>query len=382
MKGTPLSLSEAITSLTHDPFNPSTYAQLLHQCTTDHRLLRAAHARLLHHSIAPSNFLATKLISFYSRSGRILDARNVFDRIPQPNLFAYNSMLLAYNTMRSPHPHSSALLSSLPPHLKPDAFSLSVLLKSSPPSHLLRPIHAFALRNILLSDLFVANGLISAYGKTGNLRSARLLFDTMPSRDIVSWNSIISAYAHSGHYDQCLRLYHILENGVDGVLPNGVTVACVLHACAHLQDLVSGMTVHKSAVDSGIVFDNVVWNSVVAFYAKCGSLDYARALFEEMPERDAVSYNTLISGYMSYGFVDKALGLFRRMADPVISSWNAVIAGLVQNKPVRRRVRDVSVDAGFGFPAEFGYAVERTSCHLVLLESVGWEASALLCHQE
>ncbi|KAJ6831417.1 pentatricopeptide repeat-containing protein [Iris pallida] len=306
MKGTPLSLSEAITS---SPTTPSTRQPTPNSSTNAPPTTASSELPTPASSTIPlPPPISSPPSSSPSTPAPAASSTPATYSTESPNQtsFAYNSMLLAYNTMRSPHPHSSALLSSLPPHLKPDAFSLSVLLKSSPPSHLLRPIHAFALRNILLSDLFVANGLISAYGKTGNLRSARLLFDTMPSRDIVSWNSIISAYAHSGHYDQCLRLYHILENGVDGVLPNGVTVTCVLHACAHLQDLVSGMTVHKSAVDSGIVFDNVVWNSVVAFYAKCGSLDYARALFEEMPERDAVSYNTLISGYMSYGFVDKA----------------------------------------------------------------------------
>lgn len=153
----------------------------------------------------------------------------------------------------------------------------------------------------------------------------------MPKRDIVSWNSVISGYSQAGRYGECLGLYFKMEKGLDGVRPDGVTVASVLHACSQTKDLGTGMRVHQFAAESEVEMDAMVWNSVIGFYAKCGSLDYARSLFDEMPGRDAVSYNAMITGYMAYGFVDKAMALFYRMESPVISTWNGVIAGLVQN---------------------------------------------------
>lgn len=153
----------------------------------------------------------------------------------------------------------------------------------------------------------------------------------MPNRDIVSWNSLISGCSQGGLYEECFRLYFEMERGLDGVRPNGVTVACVLHACAQTKDLATGMRVHHFAAERGIKIDEVLWNSVIGFYAKCGSLDYARALFDEMEGKDAVSYNAMITGYMAYGFVDKAMEMFHRMENPVLSTWNAVVAGLAQN---------------------------------------------------
>lgn len=161
--------------------------------------------------------------------------------------------------------------------------------------------------------------------------SARKLFDRMPERDVVSWNSIICGYAQEGHYAACIELYQEMEMGVDAVIPNGITVASVLLACFQLKNLLFGMEVHRFAVESGMGMDLVVCNSIVGLYARCGSLDYARSLFDGMAEKDGVSYNTMISGYMSYGLIDRAMELFHMMPSPVLSTWNAVIGGLVQN---------------------------------------------------
>lgn len=48
-------------------------------------------------------------------------------------------------------------------------------------------------------------------------------------------------------------------------------------------------------------------------YAKCGELDYARQLFDEMLERNIVSWTALISGYAQHNRPKECLGLFSGM---------------------------------------------------------------------
>ncbi|KAJ0978491.1 hypothetical protein J5N97_013965 [Dioscorea zingiberensis] len=315
---------------------------LLIQHCADHGLKLQGlqlHARLILLSVIPDNYLASKLLSFYSRAGRLRDARKVFDDIPHRNLFAWNAMLLGY-ALHGPCPsHALNLFSSLlGSSLSPDAVSISVVLKSlssclapSLPRLAEEMIHCFVMRRGFDADLFVSNGLITLYAKFDDLVSARKVFDEMPKRDIVSWNSIISGYSQAGYDEECLKLYSEMGRDLDGVMPNGVTVASVLHSCSQLKDLAFGMSVHQLAVENDVEMDLVVWNSIVGFYAKCGSLDYARRLFEGMPKRDGVSYSAMINGYMSYGVVDQAMELFHKMVNPVLSAWNAMIAGLSQN---------------------------------------------------
>ncbi|XP_020587537.1 pentatricopeptide repeat-containing protein At2g37310 [Phalaenopsis equestris] len=294
---------------------------------------RQLHARLVLLSVIPDNFLGSKLISLYSRSGNLYDARLIFDAIPIKNLFSWNAMLLAYSF----HGQTASffrLFCSIPTSLRPDAFTLSSLLKSISSQTSVtatKEVHSFSLRLGYDSDLFVSNGLITVYLRSGDISSARKLFDKMPERDVVSWNSIICGYAQEGHYAACIELYQDMKMGVDRVMPNGVTVASVLLACSQLKNLLFGMEVHRFALESGMGMDFVVCNSIIGLYARCGSLDYARSLFNCMVEKDEVTYNTMISGYMSYGFVDQAMKLFHLMPAPVLSTWNAVIGGLVQN---------------------------------------------------
>ncbi|XP_077213130.1 pentatricopeptide repeat-containing protein At2g37310-like [Tasmannia lanceolata] len=324
------------------PIDYPAVGQLIQHCS-DHRLFSPAkqiHARLILLSITPNNFLASKLISFYSKSGNLSNARHLFDEIPQRNIFSFNAMLIAYSHHNQ---HSQTLnlfssLASLGSILKPDNFTITSLLKAlsslfpflSVHPSLGKQVQAFVLRHGFDSDLFVSNALVTFYARSGDLGSARMVFDRMPERDIVSWNSMMSGYSQGGLYEECLRLYQEME-GSSGLRPNGVTMVCVLHSCAQLKDLAFGMEVHQFIIEAGIEMDASVYNSVIGLYAKCGSLDYARGLFDEMIERDEVSYGAMISGYMNHGFVDKAMELFRQMENPVLSTWNAAISGLVQN---------------------------------------------------
>ncbi|EEE58821.1 hypothetical protein OsJ_10390 [Oryza sativa Japonica Group] len=167
------------------------------------------------------------------------------------------------------------------------------------------------------------------------MRSARAVFDEMPRRDVVSWNSLISACARAGWYRECLDLFQefvrVRCSDGDGVGPNGVTVTSVLHACAQLKVVDFGIGVHRFAAESGLDMDMAVWNSIIGFYAKCGRLQYARQLLDGMTRKDSISYSAMITGYMNNGHVEEGMQLFRQASARGISMWNSVIAGLVQN---------------------------------------------------
>ncbi|XP_052150201.1 pentatricopeptide repeat-containing protein At2g37310 [Oryza glaberrima] len=327
--------------LTAVPPDPRAYGHLIQLCAESGHLAaaRQIHARLVAASVTPSNFLASKLISLYSRADRLRDARRVFDSIPQPSLFAWNAILISLS-LHSPDP-SAAVRLFASSAVSPDEITLSTLLRSLAASGpALSPLvtgelHAVAFLRGFGSDLFVSNALITAYANAGDMRSARAVFDEMPRRDVVSWNSLISACARACWYRECLDLFQefvrVRCSDGDGVGPNGVTVTSVLHACAQLKVVDFGIGVHRFAAESGLDMDMVVWNSIIGFYAKCGRLQYARQLLDGMTRKDSISYSAMITGYMNNGHVEEGMQLFRQASARGISMWNSVIAGLVQN---------------------------------------------------
>ncbi|CAN1135406.1 Pentatricopeptide repeat-containing protein At2g37310 [Linum perenne] len=317
------------------------YGSLIQQFT-NRRLPNQAkqlHARLNLLSVVPDNFLGSKLVNLYAKTGNLSHARHVFDKIPQKNTFAYNAMLIAYS-LNERHVDAVSLFAELALstelEARPNNYSVTSVLKSlgsfSPSSDVKvgKEVHGYVVRNVLGGDVFVGNALISYYAKCVAIVLARKVFDEMTHRDVVTWNSMIAAYSQGGFYEQCKGLYREML-GSSGLMPNPVTVVSVLQACAQSLDLVLGMEVHRFVTDNQIQVDMEVNNVLIAMYARCGRLEIAKELFQDMSDRDNVTYGSIISGYMFHGFVDEAMEIFRSAKSLMVSSWNAVISGLVQN---------------------------------------------------
>ncbi|XP_062117083.1 LOW QUALITY PROTEIN: pentatricopeptide repeat-containing protein At2g37310 [Humulus lupulus] len=316
------------------------YGRLIQVCTNRHlvRQARQLHARLVLFSVVPDNFLASKLVTFYSKSHRLNEARNVFDQILHRNTFSWNAMLIAYS-FHNMHTVTlnlfTSLVSSCSTDVKPDNFSVTCVLKALGSLLfdviLAKEVHCFVLRHGFDSDMFVVNALVTCYSRYDKLGLARVLFDRMSERDIVSWNSMIAGYSQGGLYDECKELFKEMLGSVE-LRPNAVTMVSVLQACGQSKDLIFGMEVHRYVNETQMEMDTSLFNALIGFYAKCGSLDYARELFDEMTQKDEVTYGSMVSGYMVHGFVDDALVLFQsKMENLGLSTWNAVISGLVQN---------------------------------------------------
>ncbi|XP_010528195.1 PREDICTED: pentatricopeptide repeat-containing protein At2g37310 [Tarenaya hassleriana] len=320
------------------------YGHLVHHFTLHRLPLHALqlHARIVLFSVTPDNFLASRLINFYTRQNRFRQAHHVFDEIPVRNAFSYNALLIAY-TSREMHSDAVSLFSSWIASYcyssgaaRPDGVSISNVLKAMSGydgcwfDSLAREVHCYVLRGGFDSDVFVGNGLVTYYAKCGQVASARRVFDGMPERDVVSWNSMISGYSQSGFHEECKELYKTMLT-CPGLRPNGVTAISVIQSCGHSNDLVFGMEVHKQILENFIQMDLSLCNAVVGFYAKCGSLDYARALFDAVGDKDSVTYGAMISGYMAHGFIREAMTLFRETESIGLSTWNSVISGLMQN---------------------------------------------------
>eukprot|EP01018_Ginkgo_biloba_P026797 Gb_37510 [translate_table: standard] len=192
-----------------------------------------------------------------------------------------------------------------------------------------RLIHTHMNEKGTMPDRFLWKELVNMYVKCGSLVDARRVFDEMPKRDVRSWTAMIAAYSKHGISEEALALFHQMQQ--TDIQPNQFTFASVLPACGNLADLEQGMEIHEAMIKSGFRPDVIVESALVDMYAKCGSIDKAREVFDKMHQRDVVSWNTMIAGYTQNGQIDEALDLFQKMPKPDVVSWNAIIAGYAQN---------------------------------------------------
>ncbi|KAI5060693.1 hypothetical protein GOP47_0025113 [Adiantum capillus-veneris] len=195
-----------------------------------------------------------------------------------------------------------------------------------------KKLHADVVKRGLSTDTFVANSLVSMYGKFGAIKEAENVFQSLSYHDLVSWNAMLSSYIEFHHAEQALMLYRQMQK--EGVAPNHRTFAIVLQACSTLKEK------HESLLDTGLseqaieelghalhadakkaILDSnaIVGTSLVSMYSKCGKVQETENTFRSMSWHDAVSWTAMQSAYVRHGHELKALHLFVQMQQEGIS---------------------------------------------------------------
>jgi pentatricopeptide repeat protein len=219
-------------------------------------------------------------------------------------------------------------------------FTLSSTLKSCR-LYLGKMIHSYAIKQSLDKKPYVATALLDMYARGGDVEAARFLFDEMPDKPIVSATAMITCYAKQGDLVQARHLFdetserdsicwNAMMDGYtqygrpnDAVIlfremlksdarPNEVTILSVLSAIAQLGCVTSGKWVHSfiNNKHNRIVLNAKVGNTLIDMYYKCGSLEDACLVFDEIKKKDIVVWNSMIAGYAMHGQSQKALKLF------------------------------------------------------------------------
>ena len=150
-----------------------------------------------------------------------------------------------------------------------------------------KQIHSLIIKRSFGSNYFVNNGLINMYSKCGDLGDAIKIFSWMPQRNLVSWNSMIAAFARHGNGSRALQLYEELR--LEGVQPTDVTFLSLLHACAHVGLVEKGMEFLESmAKDYGIRPRMEHYACAVDMMGRAGLLNEAKEFIEGLPEKPGV----------------------------------------------------------------------------------------------
>ncbi|GJN02853.1 hypothetical protein PR202_ga20241 [Eleusine coracana subsp. coracana] len=180
-----------------------------------------------------------------------------------------------------------------------------------------RCLHGLAVKAGRAGSAAVAKAVMDAYGRSGELADARLVFDEMARPDAVCWNILITACSRAGRLDDAFGLFRsMLACGASESMPTAVTVAVVVPVCAKLRHLWAGRSVHGYVVKTGLESDILCGNALVSMYAKCGgsrALDDAHRAFRSIRCKDVVSWNSIIAGYIENCLVEEALALFGEM---------------------------------------------------------------------
>lgn len=213
---------------------------------------------------------------------------------------------------------------------RPDTYTFTFVLRAcerAKAERKCREVHGSIIRSGYEADLVVCTSLIRSYAGNGLVETARKMFDEMPVRDLVSWNSMISCYSQAGFHHEALKTYDVMRKANVGV--DGFTLVGLLSSCAHVGALNIGVEMHRIACDRGFLKNVYVGNALIDMYAKCGNLDAAHLVFDSMIKRDVLTWNSMIVGYGVHGRGNEAIQFFEKMLTAGVQPNSITFLGLL-----------------------------------------------------
>ncbi|CAK7342147.1 unnamed protein product [Dovyalis caffra] len=316
----------------------------LESCTTLSQL-KIVHAHMIRTHTIFDVFAASRFISI-SIDKNLLDyALQVFYQIQDPNLFIYNSFIRGFSASKNPDKSFHFYVQSKRNGVVPNNLTYPFLVKACAQMGSLDTgiqAHGQIIRHGFDNDVYVQNSLINmystlgdieaatyifrriscldvvswtsmiaGYNRSGDVVSARKLFDKMPEKNLVTWSVMISGYAKNNFFDKAIELYNLLQS--KGVQANETVMVSVIASCAHLGALELGERAHDYILRNKMTVNLILGTALVDMYARCGSIEEAIRVFDELPERDALSWTALIAGFAMHGYAETALEYFSRM---------------------------------------------------------------------
>lgn len=158
--------------------------------------------------------------------------------------------------------------------------------------------------------------MIHGYCNNKEVDSARELFDAMPERNFVSSNTMMSGYCQNKQTQEAIRLFQEMQ-ATTSLDPDDVAILSLLPAISDTGALVLGEWCHRFVQRRKLDKKVKVCTGVLDMYTKCGEVEEARRMFDEMREKEVASWSALINGYALNGNARVALDLFLTMVREV-----------------------------------------------------------------
>ncbi|KAI3693762.1 hypothetical protein L1987_76714 [Smallanthus sonchifolius] len=182
------------------------------------------------------------LIDGYAKVGDIVLALKFFEWMPCRNVVSWNTMLALYVRSRDFDRCLALFDDMLEQGVKANEATVMSVLTAC--AHLGRLdkgewVHCYIKdnKNVII-DVLLSTALLTMYAKCGAMVMAKQVFDEMPKRTIVSWNSMIMGYGMHGQGEKALEMFLALERS--DLVPNDATFVCILSACTHAGMVLEG----------------------------------------------------------------------------------------------------------------------------------------------
>ncbi|KDP39998.1 hypothetical protein JCGZ_01996 [Jatropha curcas] len=291
----------------------------------------STHSSLFKSGLLFDTFTINHLINCYIRLHKTGHAQQLFDEMPEPNVVSWTSIIAGYVDTGQPK-FALWLYTKMPESsVVPNDFTFSTVINACSILADLetgKKIHTHIELLGFQGNLVVCSSLIDMYGKCNDPDGARRVFDLMEYRNVVSWTSLVAAYAQNARGHEALQVFREFSS-LMRESPNHFMLASVINACASLGKLVSGKVAHGAVIRSGHEINDVVASALVDMYAKCGCFSYSDKVFRRITDPSVIPYTSMIVGAAKYGLGKLSLQFFDEMIERRIKPNDITFVGVL-----------------------------------------------------
>ncbi|KAL8160985.1 hypothetical protein V2J09_012474 [Rumex salicifolius] len=299
---------ELFVDMLNGPVMPNhfTFASVLKACANleDANTGEQIHGHVAKLGFASDNCVGNAVISMYTHSNRIDEARKAFDALFEKNLVSYNTIVDGYAKNMDSNMAFEILGEIENTQMSPNAFTLTSLLSGAASTGAASKgevIHARVVKTGFESNTRVCNALIAMYSKCGEIESSYRVFNEMEDRNVVSWTSMITGFAKHGLANRALETFKKMEDA--GIEPNEVTYVAVLSACSHVGMVSEGQKHFQSMRNEhGIRPRMEHYACLVDLFGRVGLLSKALETINSMPfKANCLVWRTLLGACQVHG---------------------------------------------------------------------------------
>ncbi|KAL5543101.1 hypothetical protein UlMin_010811 [Ulmus minor] len=256
------------------------------------------------------------LMDMYFRNGRKDSALKVFDRIQHKDVISWNTAFGFFSQDKDARGLACLFHEFVLEGLKPNDITFSVLLRVC--GELLDldlglQMFCVALRSGLHDKANVTSSLMNMFSRCKAMEMARLLFDSIPLRDVNGWNELISGYTLSHCDVEALKIFVKLW-GL-GVESNEYTFSSILEACSNYENRQTFSQIHSAIIKSGFSSNGYICSLLIKGYVKFGLLRDSFELFNGLDGLDLVIWGTMISALGHQGHTYEAIRLLNSLIE-------------------------------------------------------------------
>lgn len=272
------------------------------------------HAHIIQSGLDPDLDIGSSLVDMYAKCGNLAEAQKVFDKCPNKTLESWSALLGGYVQLGQGLPALELCEKMQQDGIKPDRVAFISILKacsSIQSKSWGKYVHHQIIRDGLQLDVVLGSTIVDMYAKCDCLDEAWVVFEELPTQNVVSWGAILTGVLQHGHCHLVLQLYETMRH--EGIKPDKVLFLCVLKACSRVGAFEQGRRIHEQASSSGLQSDLAVGSSLVNMYAKGGNIVEARRVFDQLDNRNAMAWGAMIAYYTQKRQAFSALELFENM---------------------------------------------------------------------